>query len=52
MLYANGKGVQQDYAESRKWFTKAAAGGHLLAATSAANGRGAPRTTVLPATAK
>ncbi len=52
MLYANGKGVQQDYGESRKWFTKAAAGGHVLAATSAANGRGAPRTTVLPAAVK
>ena len=43
MLYANGKGVQQNYAESRKWFVKAAEGGHPLAAESAANGRGAPR---------
>jgi TPR repeat protein len=47
MLYANGKGVQQNYQESRKWFVKAAEGGHPLAAESAANGRGAPR----PATA-
>jgi predicted esterase len=43
MLYANGKGVEQNYGESRKWFVKAAAGGHRLAAESAANGRGAPR---------
>ena len=43
MLYANGKGVQQNYQESRKWFVKAAEGGHPLAAESAANGRGAPR---------
>lgn len=49
MLYANGKGVPQDYAEARKWWLKAAAGGHTLAASSAANGRGAPRTTALPA---
>jgi hypothetical protein len=43
MLYANGKGVQQNYGESRKWFSKAAEGGHALAAESAKNGRGAPR---------
>ena len=43
MLYANGQGVQQNYGESRKWFIKAAEGGHKLAAESAANGRGAPR---------
>jgi hypothetical protein len=49
MLYANGKGVQQNYGESRKWWVKAAAGGHPLAAISAANGRGAPRPIVAPA---
>jgi hypothetical protein len=43
MLYANGQGVQQNYGESKKWFVKAAEGGHKLAAESAANGRGAPR---------
>jgi hypothetical protein len=43
MLYANGKGVEQNYGESRKWFVKAAEGGHKLAAENAANGRGAPR---------
>ncbi len=43
MLYANGKGVQQDYGGARKWFVKAAGAGHALAASSAANGRGAPR---------
>lgn len=43
MLYANGQGVEQNYGESRKWFVKAAEGGHKLAAESAANGRGAPR---------
>jgi TPR repeat protein len=43
MLYANGQGVQQNYGESRKWFVKAAEGGHKLAVESAANGRGAPR---------
>jgi TPR repeat protein len=48
MLYANGKGVQQNYAESRKWFVKAAEGGHPLAAESAANGRGAPRPATPP----
>jgi len=48
MLYANGKGVQQDYTEARSWWTKAATGGHALAATSAANARGAPKVTVLP----
>jgi hypothetical protein len=49
MLYANGKGVEQNYGESRKWFVKAAAGGHKLAAESAANGRGAPRPPAVPA---
>ena len=48
MLYANGKGAEQNYAESRKWFVKAAEGGHRLAAESAANGRGAPRPALPP----
>ena len=48
MLYANGKGVEQNYGESRKWFVKAAEGGHPLAAVSAANGRGAPRPAAPP----
>jgi TPR repeat protein len=47
MLYANGKGVQQNYAEAGKWWVKAAEGGHLLAANSASmlyrNGEGVPR---------
>jgi TPR repeat protein len=43
MMYANGKGVEQNYSESWKWFSKAAEGGHRLAADSAAYGRGAPR---------
>ena len=47
MLYANGKGVQQNYAEAGKWWVKAAEGGHLLAASSASmlyrNGEGVPR---------
>src|SRR5262249_37180430 len=47
MLYANGQGVPQDYVEARKWWQKAAEGGHVLAASSVANGRGGgapPRT--------
>lgn len=35
MMYANGKGVEQNYAEAGKWWNKAAAAGHLLAATNA-----------------
>jgi TPR repeat protein len=35
MMYANGKGVQQNYAEAGKWWIKAAEGGHLLAADNA-----------------
>ena len=49
MLYVNGKGVEQNYAEARKWFVKAAEGGHRLAAESAADGRGAPRPPATPA---
>ncbi len=40
MMYANGKGVQQDYEQAREWWTKAAAGGHSLAAI---NGPMAPK---------
>jgi predicted esterase len=43
MLYANGKGVEQNYGESKKWFVKAAEGGHKLAAESARYGRGGGR---------
>jgi predicted esterase len=32
MMYANGKGVQQNYAEAGNWWNKAAEGGDLLAA--------------------
>jgi hypothetical protein len=35
MMYANGKGVEQNYAEAGKWWIKAAEGGHLLAAEKA-----------------
>lgn len=49
MLYANGKGVEQNYGESRKWFVKAAEGGHPLAAESAKYGRGASRPAAPPA---
>jgi hypothetical protein len=41
MMYANGKGTEQDYAEAGKWWTKAAEGGHVLAAANAAR---APKT--------
>jgi len=44
MLIGNGKGTQQDYSESRKWWAKATAGGHPLAAANVGTGRGAPRT--------
>ena len=37
MLYANGKGVQQNYAEAGKWWIKAAEGGDLAAARHAWN---------------
>jgi TPR repeat protein len=35
MMYANGKGVQQNYAEAGKWWITAAEGGHVLAADNA-----------------
>lgn len=37
MMYANGKGVEQDYAEAGKWWLKAASGGDLVAARHAWN---------------
>ena len=37
MMYANGKGVQQNYAEAGKWWIKAAEGGDLKAARHAWN---------------
>jgi hypothetical protein len=47
MMYANGKGVQQNYAEAGKWWMKAASGGDLVAARHAwnlyRNGEGAER---------
>ena len=36
-MYANGKGVQQNYAEAGKWWIKAAEGGDLAAARHAWN---------------
>jgi hypothetical protein len=47
MMYANGKGVQQNYAEAGKWWMKAASGGDLAAARHAwnlySNGEGEAR---------
>ena len=37
MMYANGKGVQQNYADAGKWWIKAAEGGDLKAARHAWN---------------
>jgi hypothetical protein len=37
MSYANGKGVQQNYAEAGKWWIKAAEGGDIAAARHAWN---------------
>ena len=34
MMYAIGKGTQQDYAEAANWWTRAAEAGHTLAATN------------------
>lgn len=36
MMYANGTGVPQDYAEAANWWSKAAAAGHALAAQNLA----------------
>ncbi|MDQ6677537.1 MAG: sel1 repeat family protein [Acidobacteriota bacterium] len=35
MMYATGKGVEQNYPEAAKWWVKAAEGGHFLAAQNA-----------------
>jgi TPR repeat protein len=47
MMYANGRGVQQDYAQAGQWWIKAAEGGNFRAAMNAAllyrNGEGVPR---------
>jgi hypothetical protein len=37
MMYANGKGVRQNYPEAARWWTKAAEGGDLAAARHAWN---------------
>jgi hypothetical protein len=34
MMYADGKGVQQNYPEAARWWNKAAEAGHLLAASN------------------
>lgn len=36
LMYANGKGTEQSYAEAAKWWVKAAEAGHLEAASHAA----------------
>jgi hypothetical protein len=47
MMFANGKGVEQNYAEAGKWWDKAAQGGDLVAARHTwnlyRNGEGAER---------
>jgi TPR repeat protein len=48
MMYANGKGVQQDYVEAGKWWSKAAAGGHVLAAANAARAPKVPVPGAIP----
>ena len=51
MMYADGKGVQQNYAEAGKWWIKAAEGGDLVAARHAwnlyRNGEGVDRNATL-----
>jgi len=51
MMYANGKGVQQNYGEAGKWWIKAAEGGDLIAARHAwnlyRNGEGVERNTAI-----
>ncbi len=45
-MYANGRGVPQDYSTARKWYAKAAAQGHGWALTQlgqlSADGLGVP----------
>jgi TPR repeat protein len=40
MMYANGKGVEQDYRLARDWFRKAGEAGHALAKENATHIRG------------
>jgi hypothetical protein len=51
MMYAVGKGVQQNFSEAAKWWGKAAEGGHVLAANNVAmlyrGGSGVPANRVL-----
>lgn len=51
MMYANGKGVQQNYDEAGKWWIKAAEGGDLAAARHAwnlfRNGEGVARNSAI-----
>jgi TPR repeat protein len=51
MLYSNGRGVEQNYAEAGKWWIKAAEGGDLEAARHAwnlyRNGEGVERDSVI-----
>jgi hypothetical protein len=53
LMYANGKGTQQNYAEAAKWWVKAAEAGHLQAASHAAmvyrGGAGIPSDATLSA---
>ena len=52
-MYANGKGVEQNYAEAAKWWVKAAEAGHLQAASHASmvyrGGAGVPPNPTLSA---
>ena len=48
MMYANGQGVQQNYVEAGKWWSKAAAGGHVLAAANAARAPKVPVPGAIP----
>jgi hypothetical protein len=53
LMYANGKGVEQNYAEAAKWWVKAAEAGHLQAAFHASmvyrGGPGVPSNAALSA---
>ena len=47
LLYANGDGVQQDYAKARQWYEKAAAQGYAMAQSNLgylySDGKGVPK---------
>lgn len=53
LMYANGKGIEQNYAEAAKWWVKAAEAGHLQAAFHASmvyrGGAGIPSNPTLSA---